>query len=253
MFRTSLGILVALVTTSALAGCTITTYDNPNTGSSSSSYNRPRHTSHTGKAAPAKKPSGSQPSGTVPVQPVPSQPAGDPNANRNPVGVPDAVPRVTSKFAFGDGDGGAFRGLAYSLPQNTSRMPSLSGMKPFAEMFLDEFNVTPRDFGGGFPGVSRQSEWFAIKYEGTFSVPEQGKYNIRVVSDDGAIVYIDDNKIVDNDGVHASQSATSEASLRGGMHRLRVEYFHATGSVSLMLFIAHNGIENQLVATNRWR
>jgi hypothetical protein len=120
-------------------------------------------------------------------------------------------------------------------------------MKPFAQMFVDSFQVSPRDFSGGFPGVTRQSEWFALRYDGKFMVRQQGAYTFRLVADDGAILYIDGDKVVDNDGVHASESRTGVRTLGPGVHSLRVDYLHTVGPVSLMVFSAVNGQEAILV------
>ncbi|MEJ7734717.1 MAG: PA14 domain-containing protein [Polyangiaceae bacterium] len=157
------------------------------------------------------------------------------------------APLVTEPFLFGNGDNGAFRGFAYAVPQGTRQLPNLSSMSPFAQMFVDSLQISPRDFTGGFPGITRQSEWFAIRYDGKFLIRRQGAYTFRLVADDGAILYIDGDKVVDNDGVHASESRTGVRTLTPGAHTLRVDYLHTVGPVSLMVFSAVNGEEAILV------
>jgi hypothetical protein len=150
--------------------------------------------------------------------------------------------RITGRNAFGNGSVGAFRGTAYVVPANTSRVPDFSKLTPFATLFTDSFITQPQDFSGGFPGALVQDEWFAIKYEGNFEVAKDSTYTFRLVSDDGAILYIDNEKVVDNDGVHAAKDATGRKALKTGKHQLRLEYFQAKrGQVALALAVNGEG------------
>jgi hypothetical protein len=145
-------------------------------------------------------------------------------------------PRITGKVPFGNGSIGAFKGYAYVIPDTTTKMPDLSKMVPFASMLTDSFIVQRQDFAGGFPGVLAQEEWFAIRYEGQFEVPQDGNYVFKLVSDDGAILYIDNQQAIDNDGLHAAQERSAKKTLRAGRHQLRLDYFQGKkGTVALAL------------------
>ena len=262
MFRIPAGTPVLLLAT-MLGGCTITTGGPPSRGTT---YSSPEHSHSSSNHRPSANNNNNNNSSPRPNTPAQNNPAPKPPTRgytpapaggvlqRAPSsgvplpGSPNAdVPRITAPFLFGNGDNGAFRGFAYGVPQGTSKLPDLSSMKPFAQMFVDSFAVSPRDFSGGFPGVSRQSEWFALRYEGKFLIRRQGVYALRLVADDGAILYIDGDKVVDNDGVHASESRTANRTLSPGLHTLRVDYLHTTGPVSLMVFIASDGNEAPLI------
>lgn len=154
------------------------------------------------------------------------------------------APRINGKNAFGNGSLGAFKGSAYVIPNTTQRMPDLSKMVPFATLFTDSFIVQPQEFTGGFPGVLMQEEWFAIRYEGRFNIQADNTYIFRLISDDGAVLYIDGEKVVDNDGIHASKTATGNKMLRAGQHSLRLDYFQgARGPVSLSLAVSDAATE----------
>ncbi|WP_407428195.1 family 20 glycosylhydrolase [Arcticibacter sp.] len=66
--------------------------------------------------------------------------------------------------------------------------------------------------------------------EGYIEVDEDDMYSFQVVSDDGAILYIDDETVIDNDGEHAATEASGFIPLRKGFHRIRLQYFDAGGS-----------------------
>ena len=74
---------------------------------------------------------------------------------------------------------------------------------------------------------------FAVRYAGTLSVPTAGVYQFATTSDDGSALYIDDQRIVDNDGLHALQTRTGRITLTAGPHALRVEFFQRSGGRSL--------------------
>jgi hypothetical protein len=173
-----------------------------------------------------------------------------PQARKRPP-VPATAVRITSPNAFGNGKAGAFQGLAYVLPENTQRIPpNPAGMVPFAALYTDSFEIQPQEFTSGFPGALVQNDWFMIRYEGSFNVPRNGGWQFRVISDDGAILYIDDKRVVENDGVHTPKTADGLVALTAGPHWLRLDYFQASkGQVALSVLMGQNGAYAPLKGT----
>jgi hypothetical protein len=121
-------------------------------------------------------------------------------------------------------------------------MPNFDELVPFALLYADQFNVSPQEFSGGFPGALLQDDWFGIRYTGKIAVPAAGKVTLKMVSDDGAILYIDSKKVLDNDGVHTAKTVTGDVTLESGRHDLRIDYFQEKkGSVALQLFLVAGG------------
>lgn len=219
---------VALVSTLALAGCTITTYGS-----------EPPPPPPPPQAQPA--PAQTAPARTGRARPRPKAPPAATAPRPAPVD-PDVTPRMSSANAFGRSVVSALAAHAYVIPTGTTSLPSLNGMTPFARFWADSLAVAPQEFSGGFPGALAQDEWFAIRYEGKFEVPSDGAYDFKLGSDDGAILWIDGKKVIDNDGAHAYREATGKADLKAGAHRLRVDYFQgAKGTVALQLWIVDGG------------
>jgi len=54
-----------------------------------------------------------------------------------------------------------------------------------------------------------------------------------VESDDGSVLEIDDEVVVDNDGNHPSRIVTGHIPLRHGLHKFKLEYFQAEGGATL--------------------
>ena len=66
---------------------------------------------------------------------------------------------------------------------------------------------------------------FAIVFEGLIDIPEKAVYNFYTFSDDGSVLYIDDNMVVDNDGSHSLKRMDGKVALEKGLHKIKVEYF----------------------------
>jgi parallel beta-helix repeat protein len=75
---------------------------------------------------------------------------------------------------------------------------------------------------------------FAFDATGTVTLPA-GEYTLRSISDDGIRVWIDGKLVIDNWDLHGSE--IDYASLSGGRHELRVQYFQIEGWAELRLDI----------------
>jgi hexosaminidase len=74
---------------------------------------------------------------------------------------------------------------------------------------------------------------YAVKFDGYLKVPADGLYNFAVESDDGTVLRIDDEEVVNNDGNHPSQVVNGHVPLRQGFHKLQLKYFQGEGGASL--------------------
>lgn len=134
------------------------------------------------------------------------------------------------------------RGDIYFIPPMSPKLPNFQKLKPVGTIYTTELNVPRRSFTQGFPGVTDRFEWFAIDYTGKFWIDKPGKYTWGVVSDDGSKLYIDGHKVIDNDGMHSARGIAGDIKLKGGEHRIRLEYFQGPrDEVALMLGVMPPG------------
>ena len=132
--------------------------------------------------------------------------------------------------------------MVYQIPRYSKRLPNFEKLKPKGTIYTTSLNVPPRDFMSGFPGVTRRTEWFAIDYTGKFWIEKPALYRFSLTSDDGARLYIDDEVIADNDGLHPPEVRAASIELAGGVHKIRVSYFQGPRyAVALVLMIAGPG------------
>lgn len=77
---------------------------------------------------------------------------------------------------------------------------------------------------------------FAIEWTGYIFIEEKGLYKFATRSDDGSIVYIDEDMIVDNWGFHAMQYISGVILLDEGFHNIRLKYFDGGGGAIMEFF-----------------
>lgn len=70
-----------------------------------------------------------------------------------------------------------------------------------------------------------QADHYGYIFEGLIEVPEDGVYTFATKSDDGSVLYIGNEKVVDNDGSHAAISASGRIALKKGLHPYKLMYF----------------------------
>jgi len=74
---------------------------------------------------------------------------------------------------------------------------------------------------------------FAVQFDGFLKMDSDDFYQFAVDSDDGAVLEIDDEVVVDNDGNHAPQRIVGHIPLRRGLHKFRLRYFQSGGGATL--------------------
>lgn len=120
----------------------------------------------------------------------------------------------------------SLEGKIYLLEKGADRLPDFSKLKPVGRIYTTSLEVPLTNFRKGFPGVTDRFEWFAIDYHGLLKISAPGTYRFRLLSDDGSRLFIDDQLVIDADGLHMPRkSDVGEMKLDAGVHSLHVEYF----------------------------
>ena len=78
-------------------------------------------------------------------------------------------------------------------------------------------------------------------------MPATGGYQFWLESDDGSLLSIDSETLVDNDGNHGMTEKTGLAYLQKGWHGFRLAYFNSAGAGGLKLWWAPVGGEKRAV------
>ena len=114
--------------------------------------------------------------------------------------------------------------IAYEYYEGSwNALPDFSLLTPVATGMLDSFSLEP----------ALAEDFFAIRYLAQIQVPADGSYTFYATSDDGSQIIIDDQLVVDNDGLHASLEKQGTIDLTAGAHDIVVTVFERTGRQSL--------------------
>ncbi|KQW49777.1 MULTISPECIES: PA14 domain-containing protein [unclassified Roseateles] len=123
----------------------------------------------------------------------------------------------------------------YRLRNGTTSVSEMRRRKPIKTVCLAQLDITPRDHRDGFPGLD-MNEWFGLDIRFTVNMPQDITMDVMLLSDDGAILTIDDVEVINNDGIHAASPLMETVKLAKGPRNFRVRYFQGPGfGLALML------------------
>jgi alpha-L-fucosidase len=114
-------------------------------------------------------------------------------------------------------------------------LPDFRSLKPAAEGILEGFDLSPR----------KKPEYFGFEYTGYVNIREDDVYTWFTASDDGSRLYVGDELVVDNDGLHGMREKRGAVALAAGLHPIRVTYFNKTGGLDLQVHYASRKIVKQ--------
>jgi hypothetical protein len=132
-------------------------------------------------------------------------------------------------------------GLEYRYYEGQwSTLPEFGVMNPVQKGIVKDINLAPR----------LRNDHFAFEFIGAIQVPAGGTYTFFTASDDGSRLFIDGDRIVDNDGIHPETERSGSVYLTAGMHALRVLYFDALGGEILKVSYQGPGIPKTRIPEN---
>jgi hypothetical protein len=112
--------------------------------------------------------------------------------------------------------------------------------------YLPDFNHLTENSQGIVKSVNLDSTTteisdFGLWYEGFYNAPSEGIYKFYTVSDDGSRLFIDGEKIVDNDGSHGDLEKSGSIALSKGLHNFSLFYFQNSSGKSLNVYVEEPG------------
>jgi len=92
---------------------------------------------------------------------------------------------------------------------------------------------------------------YGLVFTGSLKVPASGEYTFYLASDDGSRIFIDDERILNADGIHPASIREGKKKLSTGTHSVRVEYFQAEGGASL--YVGWKSEKFDTTALSQWK
>jgi len=94
-------------------------------------------------------------------------------------------------------------------------------------------------------GPQRRNNNIAFRYTGYLTLPRDGTYSFHLRSDDGSRLYLGDQLLVNNDGIHAPDEKRASIDLKAGEHPIMVLWFNGGGGAELALSYEGPGLDRQ--------
>ncbi len=108
-------------------------------------------------------------------------------------------------------------GLAYRYYEGTfTQLPDFTSLEPLRADVTKTLNLR---------SLEHARDHFAFVFEGYLDIAATAGYRFFLRSDDGSRLYIDDELVIDHDGLHSAVSRYGSLLLEKGKHRIRIEYF----------------------------
>ncbi|WP_435190655.1 ricin-type beta-trefoil lectin domain protein [Streptomyces sp. bgisy126] len=174
------------------------------------------------------------PSPTAPAAPALRGPSDDPADTNRPARVkgtavaPGSTLRGRSAAALPPQTPGVtLRVFDVQIPLNNlcvlkpGQTPNIDKLMPVVDW------STAADFG--------LETHFVTHVVGNLNVPQTGSYTLRLASDDGSRLLIDDQVVINHDGLHGPDPKDATVNLTAGSHALRIEHFERDGGQQITL------------------
>ncbi len=139
--------------------------------------------------------------------------------------------------------------VEYFMLTNPTGMPDFDALTPYFSDVLPNINYPSTT--GSF-ATSALSQNVGAVFDGYVQVTFPGLYRFEVESSDGSMLWIGNELVVDNSGLHDIQTASGVVGLLPGLHQVHIEYFEATGNAGLIVRNNLDGLSPAVIPASAW-
>ena len=175
-------------------------------------------------------------------------------------------PDVTSDGDAADADDANHADSAVDSAIADARVDATDSAPPahglLAEYFVDYLDLAvtrvepslDHDWGDAAPVAGVPADRFSARWTGFLVAPKSGSYQLAIENDDGARVWIDGKRVIDDWHGHFVTRNVATVTLEAGVAvPIRVDYFELDLKASLRLMWSSAGLAEEIVPTDRLR
>jgi subtilisin family serine protease len=138
----------------------------------------------------------------------------------------------------------------YLLDSSVAMLPDFGALTPYATAIVSQLAYPST---AGIFASSGLTDFVGAVFTGLVHVPEPAHYTFHLSSDDGSSLYVGDQLVVLNDGIHHKMIERSGTiALQAGWHAVRVEFFEQTGGAGLIVGLAMGAQPPVTIAPADW-
>jgi hypothetical protein len=170
----------------------------------------------------------------------------DGGAATHTIVTPSTNSTYTATYQVASGQMPGLRAEFFDFTTSLSTLPNLNGLTP--NVARTDARINYAATSSAWIGLtSNYANTFASRHTGFVNIGTAGSYTFYLNSDDGSRLWLDDQLIIDNNGLHSMRELSATRTLTAGFHSLRVEFFENAGSAGLILSWAGPGISKQVI------
>lgn len=148
---------------------------------------------------------------------------------------PDYLPAITIKTPLK-------QGIAYNYYEGeVTSVQQIEKLKMKSTGIVSDISLS----------MASATDYFAVEYNGYLKIPVDDVYQFYLTSDDGAVLFIDGQKVVDNDGSHSAQTKFGSVALAMGYHRIKIQYIESYMGQYLEVGVKSSAVRNNEL-NNHW-
>jgi hypothetical protein len=132
----------------------------------------------------------------------------------------------------------------YNTPNNLRSVPNFNSLKPVRIRTVSRVNY--QNTGGNWPGYGRRDN-FGARWTGKMTITRSGSYRFRIGSDDGSMLYINNRRIVDNNGLHGFRWRQGDTGMKSGKSSVRLEFFERGGHAGMKFYYLGSDTRRRLI------
>lgn len=131
-------------------------------------------------------------------------------------------------------------GNIYAIDDAVDELPSFNELgAPIGHIVVDQLNIPSYELTQSIAG---RDEWFGIHFRGSLNIVEDGEYEFCLSAGDGAILFLDETTIVDNDGSHQTTEECQLVDVGAGEYSLDLLWYQGeAGELGLTLSWSKDG------------
>ena len=132
-------------------------------------------------------------------------------------------------------------GVAYAYYKDADKdwtvLPDFTSLSPEREGILPNFQLSSAE----------QEDYYGFRFTTFIEIATDGNYTFYTNSDDGSKLYINDQLVVDNDGLRPPVEKSGTLTLKAGRHQLVLDYFEGYGNQSLSVSYKGPNLSKQII------
>lgn len=141
-------------------------------------------------------------------------------------------------------------GLVVKFHEKAGDLKLKEGPKnqPLGKLALPEVNFGDRE---GIERAFKRAEHIVLDINGFLEAPKDDVYTLVLQSDDGSVLYVGGEMLIDNDGDHGMDERQETVALKAGKHKIRICYYQGHGGAGLRFHWFSRDISKQIVPPDR--